>query len=32
MADDTLRALTGEERFKGFSFAKLVKEHIQGYA
>lgn len=32
LADDTLRALTGESRFKGFSFAKFIKAHIRGYA
>ena len=28
LADDTLKALTGEERFKGFGFAKLIKQHL----
>jgi chromatin remodeling complex protein RSC6 len=32
LADDTLKKLTGEERFKGFGFSKLIKEHFTGYA
>lgn len=32
LADDTLKALTGEERFKGFSFSKHIKDHFLGYA
>jgi chromatin remodeling complex protein RSC6 len=32
LADDTLKALAGEERFKGFSFSKYIKDHIRGYA
>lgn len=32
LADDTLQRLTGEKRFKGFSFAKFIKNHIRGYA
>lgn len=31
LADDTLRALTGQTRFTGFGFAKLVKDKILGY-
>lgn len=30
VADDALRGLTGEERFKGFGFSKLVKQHLLG--
>jgi upstream activation factor subunit UAF30 len=32
LADETLRELTGENRFQAFSFSKLIKEHILGYA
>ena len=32
IADDTLQHLTGEQRFLAFSFVKLVKDHILGYA
>ena len=32
LSDEPLRALTGQERFKAFGFASLVKEHILGYA
>lgn len=32
LADEPLRALTGQARFKAFSFASLIKEHILGYA
>jgi len=32
LADETLRKLTGEERFKAFSFSKLIKDHVLGYA
>jgi upstream activation factor subunit UAF30 len=32
LADDTLRALTGEAKFKAFSFGKLAKKHFLGYA
>ncbi|KAL4421538.1 hypothetical protein ABPG75_010829 [Micractinium tetrahymenae] len=32
LADDALQRLTGESRFKGFSFAKFIKAHILGYA
>lgn len=32
IADETLRQLTGEERFKAFSFNGLIKEHFLGYA
>lgn len=31
VADGTLKKLTGEDSFKGFSFAKYIKEHILGY-
>jgi len=31
-ADDALYHLTGESRFLAFSFLKLVKDHILGYA
>jgi upstream activation factor subunit UAF30 len=31
VADGTLKKLTGEDNFKGFSFAKYIKEHILGY-
>lgn len=32
LADEQLKGLTGEERFQAFGFAKLVKQHILGYA
>lgn len=32
LADETLKALTGEERFKAFSFGKLIKDKVLGYA
>lgn len=28
LADDALKALTGEERFKGFGWSKLIKQHF----
>lgn len=28
LADDALKGLTGEARFKGFGFAKLIKQHL----
>ena len=31
LADETLKALTGEERFKAFTFSKLIKDHVLGY-
>ncbi|EFN60104.1 hypothetical protein CHLNCDRAFT_49597 [Chlorella variabilis] len=31
VADGALKGLTGEARFKGFGFSKLIKEHITGY-
>ena len=32
LADEALQALTGESRFKGFGFSKLIKQHFTGYA
>lgn len=32
VCDDTLKALTGEDRFRAFGFAALVKDHLLGYA
>lgn len=32
LSDDTLKKLTGEDKFQAFGFAKLVKQHILGYA
>lgn len=32
IADEALLALTGEKRFQGFSFSKLIKDKILGYA
>lgn len=32
LADAALQALTGEARFKGFSFSKYIKPHVLGYA
>lgn len=32
LADETLRKLTGEERFQAFGFSKLIKQHVNGYA
>ncbi|KAI8110330.1 hypothetical protein M9435_002006 [Picochlorum sp. BPE23] len=31
-ADDTLQYLTGESHFKAFTFIKLIKDHVLGYA
>ena len=31
LSDDVLLKLTGEKRFQGFSFGKLIKDHILGY-
>ncbi|KAL6783661.1 Upstream activation factor subunit spp27 [Auxenochlorella protothecoides] len=31
VSDATLRALTGQDRFKAFGFSALVKQHILGY-
>lgn len=30
LADEALQGLTGEQRFKGFGFSKLVKQHLLG--
>lgn len=32
LADETLKKLTGEERFQAFGFSKLIKQHVFGYA